>query len=112
MASEQARCRRAVVVFDHELLGEGIADRLRHHGVATIAVRADDHTRVEEAFATRPCVVVAERATTECLERIAALTPNARIVDISQVIGRGCQDHDQMVDFDTILAACWGAPGL
>lgn len=101
---------RAVVVYEHELLGEGIGAQLRRGGVRATVVAASDSAAVSRALAARPSLVVAERATPECRERIRTLSPDARVVDVSGVVARGLADAGQVVSFEQILDAL-GAPG-
>lgn len=105
-------CRRAVVLYEHELLGEGIADQLRRGGVQVVVVRTSDDDAVAAALASRPCLVVAERATRGHRDRIRSLSPGARFVDVSRVVGRGVPDeHHARVDLATILSALDEARG-
>lgn len=99
------RCLSALVVYEYELLGEGIATLLRHEGVETTVVRASDTEKVTAALASGPCLVIAERATAECHDRIRRLCPRARLIDVSRVIGRGFPQAEDQFGFAVIQDA-------
>ena len=98
----------ALVIYEHGLLGEGLAARLRDRGVATTVVERCDPDAVAGALAERPTVVIAEHATPECERLMRGLSPDSRIIDVSLVIGRGCQSNSEMVHFEAILNALHG----
>jgi hypothetical protein len=98
----------ALIIYEHGLLGEGIAARLRDRGVPTVVVERCDAIAVASALAARPTVVIAERTTLECERLINSLSPDSRIIDVSLVIGRGCQSASEMVHFEAILSALSG----
>ena len=103
------RCLRALVIYEHGLLGEGVAAQLRAEDVDTTVVPAADLAAVEAALGDQPCLVVAERATPECHARVRALSPGARVIDISQVVSRGVADAGPVVDFQMIRDAVGAA---
>lgn len=94
-----------LVVYVHGLLGEGIAAYLRDRGFHAVVVDCRDLPAVAGALAQRPSVVIAETTTAECHHVINSISPSSRVVDVSQVIGRGCPEAASVVGFDAILDA-------
>lgn len=94
-----------LVIYVHGLLGEGIAAHLRDHGFHAVVVDCRDLPAVAGALAQRPSVVIAETTTSECHDVIKSISPGSRVVDVSQVIGRGCPQAASVVRFDAILDA-------
>lgn len=92
-----------LVIFQHELLGEGLAARLRSLGTAAATVRADNPDTLAAALECAPDLIVVESTNPECLARIARLSPGSRIVDVTASIGRGCPT--EAMRFDVILDA-------
>lgn len=92
-----------LIVFSHDLLGEGLAARLRGLGVRATAVRSGDVRRSSAALRRHPDVIVTETSDEECLERVRRLSPDSRVVDVSDAVGPGYPLHT--VRFDVILEA-------
>lgn len=111
--SQQAEARpdaagaRAVVVCEHVLLGEGLAARLRDSGVSATVVAHADADLVTQALARHPEVVITE-CSAACRAKVRTLCPDATVIDIGNVIGRGCPDAADLVRFDAIWAALGG----
>lgn len=92
-----------LVIFQHELLGEGLAARLRALGAAATTVRAGNPEALVEALERTPDLVVVESSDPECVDRIARLSPGSRVVDVTASIGRGYPT--EAMRFDVILKA-------
>ncbi len=82
--------RRVVILYDHPLLGEGLARKVHQHtGIRAAAVPARDDEAVAEALAAAPSLVIFEL--TEPLPKgaLADLAPGAQLLDVSAAICRG-----------------------
>lgn len=103
-----------LVVFEHDLLGQGLAAELEGLGVRAIAVRSSDARAARRALMAHPDVVVVETTDEESLDRVRRLSPSSRVVDVSTSVGSGLPS--QAVRFDVILDALpddsdeWPAP--
>ncbi len=103
-----ARQGTVLVIFSHDLLGQGLAARLQLMGVDAAAVRSSDAAAAARALCHRPDVVVVETTDAKCLAGIRRLSPHSRIVDISDSIGPGYPEH--ALRFDVILDALADLP--
>lgn len=92
-----------LVIFEHSLLGEGLAARLSALGVHTVVAESCDSDLMVAALEAHPDVVVVECHNEGCLERIGRLSPRSRVVDASDVIGRGYPT--EAMRFEVILEA-------
>lgn len=92
-----------LIVFSHDLLGEGLAARLRGMGIRATAVRSGEVEASSEALRGHPDVVVVETMDEECLERVCRLSPDSRVIDVSDAVGPGYPLH--AMRFDVILEA-------
>ncbi len=98
-----------VILYEHPLLGEGIATYLRvHAGVEAVIVRADDPDAVRAALAVDPGVVIFERSGPEEQLDVAALSPNAVLIDVSTVFRRGVDAVHAATGFEQIVTAVTG----
>jgi hypothetical protein len=82
--------RRVVILYEHALLGEGIAKYLRAQlGVKATVASALDLQAVASALALGPGVVIFESG--EALQSLdlTALAPDAVLIDVSTVVARG-----------------------
>ena len=88
MASEAQY--HVVILYEHPLLGEGIAKYLRTRaGVeATVAASRDSHA-VTAALALAPAVVIYELSDPIRQVGLAAMAPGAVLIDVSAVVTRG-----------------------
>lgn len=103
--ADAPRCPRALVLCEHDLLGEGLADLLRQRGVEVVVLHTLDPDALAPGLAAQPCLVVVERASRPCLDRIACACPDAHVVDVSRVVGRGVPEPGSLLlRFDAILA--------
>ncbi len=97
-----------LVIFEHELLGEGLAARLAGMGVHTVVAKSCESDTMEAALEAHPDVVVVECHNEGCLDRVRRLSPNSRIVDATASVGRGYPT--EAMRFEVILEALQGAP--
>ncbi len=97
--------QRVVVLYEHELLGLGLAARLRESGIPSSPVGTADIPAVTAALTTHPDIIITETMHEVCRERISTLSPTSRVVDVSKVIGRGVPATGEIIGFDAILAA-------
>ena len=92
-----------LVIFEHDLLGEGIAARLHALGFQALTARSCDSDAVAAALHTHPEVVVVECNNEGCLSRVRRLSPGSRVVDATASVGRGYPT--EAMRFDVILEA-------
>lgn len=97
-----------LVIFEHELLGEGLATRLQSEGVRTVTVKSCSDGEIEAALLTHPEVVVAECTNEGCLARIRRISPTSRVVDATTAVGRGYPT--EAMRFEVILEALRADP--
>jgi hypothetical protein len=94
-----------VILYEHALLGEGIAKYLRARGVEATVASAYDATAVMSALALDPVVVIFELSDPLQQMGLAALAPNAVLIDVSTVITRGFGSSQVVAGFEQILQA-------
>lgn len=94
-----------LVVYQHELLGEGVATQLRGMGARAMAVSSGDPTAIAAALRPCPDLVVVETTDKTCITRVRQLCPSSRLVDVTASMGRGCPRS--VVRFDAIADALW-----
>ena len=95
-----------VILYEHALLGEGIAKYLRTQlGVAATVASALDLQAVASALALRPAVVIFELG--EALQHVdlTTLAPDAVLIDISTVVARGLALSPDAAGLERILQA-------
>ncbi|HEU5144807.1 MAG TPA: hypothetical protein VFT81_06485 [Dermatophilaceae bacterium] len=97
-----------LVIFEHDLLGEGIAARLQSLGIHALTARSCDGDAVAAALRTHPEVVVVECNNKGCLARVRRLSPSSRVVDATASVGRGYPT--ETIRFDVILEALQAHP--
>ena len=110
MASEGQR--PVVILYEHALLGEGIARYLRAQaGVEATVVSAFDLQAVSSALALGPAVIIFEL--TEPLKQVdlTTLAPHAVLIDVSTVVTRGPALSPDAAGLSRILQACAAAVG-
>ena len=79
-----------VILYEHALLGEGIAKYLRAQtGVEATVVSGQDLQAVTSALACGPTVVIFEQSDTLRQVDLVALAPQAVLIDVSTVVTRG-----------------------
>lgn len=99
-----------LVIFQHDLLGEGVAARLRAMGIPATAVRSCDTAALAAALTEEPDVVVIESTDTACLDHIRQLGPKVHVLDVTTSVSRGCPT--EAVQFEAILEALRPRPPL
>jgi hypothetical protein len=95
-----------VILYEHALLGEGIARYLLAQvGVVATVASALDLQAVITALALRPAVVIFE--STEPLQQLdlATLAPHAVMIDVSTVVTRGSAISPNAAGLEKILQA-------
>ena len=99
-----------VILYEHALLGEGIAKYLRAQlGVEAMVVSALDLQAVTSALALGPAVVIFEL--TEPLKQVDLTTvaPHAVLIDVSTVVTRGLALSPDAAGLQRILQAVRGS---
>jgi DNA-binding NarL/FixJ family response regulator len=95
-----------VILYEHPLLGEGIAKYLRAQaGVEATVVSAYDAAAVISALALDPGVVIFELHDPLQQVGLAVLAPNAVLIDVSTVITRGFGGSQCVAGLEQILQA-------
>ena len=98
-----------VILYEHALLGEGIAKYLRvHSGVQATVAPAHDLAAVTSALAFGPTVVIFELSEPLRLVDLSALAPQAVLVDVSTVVTRGPSATPDATGLEHILLAVNG----
>ena len=99
-----------VILYEHALLGEGIATYLRaQSGVeATVASALDPHA-VTSALALGPAVVIFELTETLKQVDLAMRAPHAVLIDVSTVVTRGLSPSPDAAGLERILQAVRGS---
>ncbi len=79
-----------VILYEHALLGEGIAKYLRAQtGVQATIASGQDLEAVTSALAFDPTVVIYELSDSLRKVDLTALAPHAELIDVSTVVMRG-----------------------
>jgi hypothetical protein len=95
-----------VILYEHALLGEGIAKYLlARAGVEAKVASAYDAEAVTSALALDPAVVIFELSDPLQLVGLAALAPKAVLIDVSAVITRGLVASPGVAGLEQILSA-------
>ena len=98
-----------VILYEHALLGEGIAKYLRvHSGVQATVAPAHDLAAVTSALAYGPTVVIYELSEPLRQVDLSALAPQAVLIDVSTVVTRGQSATPDATGFERILQAVSG----
>lgn len=95
-----------VILYEHSLLGEGLATYLRiETGVEVALAPVRNLEAVRAVLALDPWLVIFER--TESLQQIdlTQLAPHAVFIDVTSVVGPGTVSARSTVDVDRILRA-------
>lgn len=107
MASEAQY--HVVILYEHPLLGEGIAKYLRAQaGVEATVVSARDSQAVTSALALEPAVVIFELSDPVRQVGLAAMAPKAVLIDVSTVVTRGSVSSPGVAGLEQILQAVGG----
>jgi len=95
-----------VILYEHALLGEGIAKYLRAQiGVEATLESAQDPRAVKSALALDPAVVIFESNDPFEQFDLTTLVPNAVLIDVSTVITRGSVVTPCVAGLEQILQA-------
>jgi hypothetical protein len=95
-----------VILYEHALLGEGIAKYLRtHSGVEATVTPGHDLAAVTSALAFGPTVVIFELSEPLRQVDLSALAPQAVLIDVSTVVTRGLMVTPDADGLEQILRA-------
>jgi hypothetical protein len=95
-----------VILYEHALLGEGIARYLLAQvGVVATVASALDLQAVISALALRPAVVIFESTEPLLQLDLATLAPQAVTIDVSTVVTRGSAISPDAAGLEKILQA-------
>jgi DNA-binding NarL/FixJ family response regulator len=95
-----------VILYEHPLLGEGIAKYLRAQiGVEATLASGHDPSAVKSALAHAPAVVIFESDNPLEQFDLATLVPHAVLIDVSAVITRGSVVTPCVAGLEQILQA-------
>ena len=98
-----------VILYEHALLGEGIAKYLRtHSGVEAKVAPGHDLEAVTSALAHGPTVVIFELSEPVREFDLAALAPQAVLIDVSAVVTRGSSATPDAAGLERLLQAVSG----
>lgn len=101
-----------VILYEHALLGEGLAKYLRTQtGVEATAALGHDLQAVTSALALNPAVVIFELNDALRQVDLSALAPQAVLIDVSTVVARGPGPSPDAAVLEKILAAVRGSRG-
>lgn len=99
-----------VVLYEHSLLGEGIARLvLAETGVEVTVVRAGDLDAVRAALGSDPCVVVYELSRPLHDLDLAEFAPHAVFIDVTAAMSHGPVPPSVALGIEPILAAVRGS---
>jgi hypothetical protein len=95
-----------VILYEHALLGEGVARYLfAQVGVVATVASALDLQAVISALALRPAVVIFESTEPLLQLDLATLAPQAVMIDVSTVVTRGSAISPDAAGLERILQA-------
>jgi len=98
-----------VILYEHALLGEGIAKYLRaHSGVEARVAPGNDLAAVTSALAFGPMVVIFELSEPLREFDLSALAPQAVLIDVSAVVTRGLSATPDAAGLERLLQAVSG----
>jgi len=98
--------RPVVILYEHALLGEGIAKYLRAQTGIEATVAPSHHPEaVRLALALGPAVVIFESSNPFQQYDLSTLAPHAILIDVSAVITRGSVMPPSGAGFEQILQA-------
>ena len=96
--------RPVVILYEHALLGEGIAKYLRAQtGVESTVAPSHHPEAVRLALALGPAVVIFESSRPFQQYDLTTLAPHAVLIDLSAVITRGSAPSPSLAGLDQIL---------
>jgi len=101
-----------VILYEHALLGEGLAKYLRTQtGVEATVACGHDLQAVSSALALNPAVVIFELSDALRQVDLRALAPQAVLIDVSTVVAPGPGLSAAAAVLEKILAAISGSSG-
>ena len=101
-----------VILYEHALLGEGLAKYLRTQtGVEVTVACGHDLQTVASALALGPAVVIFELSDALRQVDLSALAPQAVLINVSTVVARGPGPSPDAAVLEKILAAVRGSRG-
>ena len=101
--------RHVVILYEHELLGMGIAKYLRvHSGVEARVAPGHDLAAVTSALAFGPTVVIYELGEQLRQVDLTSLAPQAVLIDVSTVVTRGPSVAPDATGLERLLQAVGG----
>jgi DNA-binding NarL/FixJ family response regulator len=105
-AVENGAQHPVVILYEHALLGEGIARYLRaQSGVEATVASAHDLEAVKSALAYGPAVVIFELSDALRQVDLSTLAPDAVLIDVSTVVARGSANPPGVAGLEKILQA-------
>jgi hypothetical protein len=104
--ASEAQKRSVVILYEHALLGEGLAKYLRAQiGIEATLGSTRDPSAVKSALALNPGVVIFESNDPFEQFDLATLVPHAVLIDVSTVITRGSAVTPCVAGLEQILQA-------
>jgi hypothetical protein len=104
--ASEAQQRSVVILYEHALLGEGLATYLRAQiGVEATLSSTHDPEAVRSALALNPAVVIFESNDPFEPFDLGTLAPHAVLIDVSTVITRGSSVTPSVAGLEQILQA-------
>jgi DNA-binding NarL/FixJ family response regulator len=104
--ASEAQQRSVVILYEHPLLGEGLAKYLRAQiGVEATLGSTHDPEAVRSALALNPAVVIFESNDPSEQFDLGTLAPHAVLIDVSTVITRGSAVTPCVAGLEQILQA-------
>lgn len=101
--------RSVVILYEHELLGAGIAKYLRvHSGIEATVAPGHDLAAVTSALAFDPTVVIYELGEQLRQVDLTALAPQAVLIDVSTVVTLGPSTPPDVTGLERLLRAVGG----
>ena len=101
--------RSVVILYEHELLGAGIAKYLRvHSGIEATVAPGHDLAAVTSALAFDPTVVIYELGEQLRQVDLTALAPQAVLIDVSTVVTLGPSIAPEATGLERLLQAVGG----
>jgi DNA-binding NarL/FixJ family response regulator len=98
-----------VILYEHALLGEGIAKYLRaNSGVEAMVASGNDLEAVTTALAYGPTVIIFELSEPLRQVDLSALAPQALLIDVSTAVTRGLPITPEAAGLERILQAVSG----
>ncbi len=101
-----------VVLYEHPLLGEGIAAYLAREGVEVTALPVDDVDAVSEAVGASTLVLVIERGAPDGAVPLPRMSPDAAVIDVSHTVAAGEVPDVCLAGLESILGVVRAKTGV